>query len=118
LRLEFWSKSVEFVKSAPLIGNGTGSIPELFRRSAAGQSGVAAAGSSNPHNQTLAVAIQLGLLGVGLLWAMWAAHLWLFRAPGLAEWIGLVIVVQNIVGSLFNSHLFDFLTGLDICLRR
>src|ERR1039458_9473859 len=30
---------------------------------------------------------------------------------GLAEWIGLVIVVQNIVGSLFNSHLFDFVQG-------
>jgi len=111
LRLEFWSKSVDFVKSAPLIGNGTGSIPELFRRSAAGQSGVASAASSNPHNQTLAVAIQLGLLGVGLLWAMWAAHLWMFRGPGLAGWTGLVIVIQNVTGSLFNSHLFDFTHG-------
>ena len=27
------------------------------------------------------------------------------------QWIGLVIVVQNIVGSLFNSHLFDFGQG-------
>jgi hypothetical protein len=35
----------------------------------------------------------------------------LFRGPGLAAWIGLVVVVQNIVGSLFNSHLFDFLQG-------
>jgi hypothetical protein len=29
----------------------------------------------------------------------------------LIAWIGLVIVVQNIVGSLFNSHLFDFAQG-------
>jgi hypothetical protein len=42
---------------------------------------------------------------------MWIAHLLLFRGNGLAEWIGLVIVVQNIVGSAFNSHLFDFLQG-------
>ena len=42
---------------------------------------------------------------------MWIAHLLLFRGGGLAAWIGLVIVVQNIVGSLFNSHLFDFLQG-------
>ena len=42
---------------------------------------------------------------------MWIAHLLLFRGSGLAEWIGLVIVVQNIVGSLFNSHLFDFVQG-------
>jgi O-antigen ligase len=42
---------------------------------------------------------------------MWIAHLLLFRGNGLAEWIGLVIVTQNIVGSLFNSHLFDFVQG-------
>ena len=46
-----------------------------------------------------------------VLWAMWIAHLLLFRGSGLAEWVGLVIVVQNIVGSLFNSHLFDFAQG-------
>ena len=42
---------------------------------------------------------------------MWLAHLLLFRGSGFVEWIGLVIVVQNIVGSFFNSHLFDFLQG-------
>jgi hypothetical protein len=35
----------------------------------------------------------------------------LFRGNDLAAWIGLVIVTQNIVGSLFNSHLFDFVQG-------
>jgi len=29
----------------------------------------------------------------------------------LVEWVGLVVVVQNIVGSVFNSHLFDFAQG-------
>ena len=57
------------------------------------------------------MAIQIGLVGAGVLWAMWIAHLLLFRGNGLAEWIGLVVVVQNIVGSLFNSHLFDFAQG-------
>ena len=42
---------------------------------------------------------------------MWLAHLLLFCGRGLAEWIGLIIVVQNIVGSAFNSHLFDFVQG-------
>ncbi len=53
----------------------------------------------------------LGLLGAAVLWAMWLSHLLLFRGGGLIEWIGLVLVVQNIVGSLFNSHLFDFTEG-------
>jgi len=43
--------------------------------------------------------------------AMWIAHLWLFRGGGLTAWFGLLVVVQNIVSSLFNSHLFDFTSG-------
>ena len=38
-------------------------------------------------------------------------HLLLFRGEGLVDWIGLLVVVQNIFTSLFNSHLFDFHEG-------
>jgi O-antigen ligase len=111
-RVEFAKKSIAFIREAPIIGHGTGSMPALFTKSAIGLTGAAAAAATtNPHNQTFAVAIQLGLIGAAVLWAMWIAHLLLFRGPGLVEWIGLVIVVQNIVGSLFNSHLFDFTQG-------
>ncbi len=110
-RIEFWKKSMEFIGQAPVIGHGTGTIHALFLKSAIGQTGAAASATTNPHNQTFAVAIQLGLVGAGVLWAMWIAHLLLFRGNGMAEWIGLVVVVQNIVGSLFNSHLFDFGQG-------
>jgi len=110
-RIEFWRKSVAFVREAPIIGHGTGSIHALFIESSIGQTGAAASATTNPHNQTFAVAIQLGLVGAIVLWAMWIAHLLLFRGSGLVEWIGLVVVVQNIVGSLFNSHLFDFTQG-------
>ncbi len=110
-RIMFWTESFRFVGRAPLIGHGTGSITEMFRQAAVGQSGARAEVSSNPHNQTFAVAIQLGLLGAAVLWAMWLSHLLLFRGGGLIEWIGLVLVTQNIVGSLFNSYLFDFTEG-------
>lgn len=108
-RIEFAQKSIAFIRQAPVIGHGTGSIHDLFIK--ATPQGSAEAATTNPHNQTFAVAIQLGLVGVVVLWAMWIAHLVLFRGGGLAGWIGLVIVVQNVVGSLFNSHLFDFLQG-------
>jgi hypothetical protein len=73
---------------------------------------MAALRADNPHNQTFAVAIQLGLLGAVALWAMWLAHLMLLCRPsGLAAWVGLVVVGQNVIGSLFNSHLFDFTHG-------
>lgn len=110
-RIEFARKSIGFIAQAPILGHGTGSMTQLFRQSAQGQTGVAARVTTNPHNQTFAVAIQLGLVGVVLLWAMWIVHLLMFRGNGLAEWIGLVIVVQSIVGSVFNSHLFDFVQG-------
>jgi len=35
----------------------------------------------------------------------------LFRGDGLVAWIGLLVVVQNIFTSLFNSHIFDFTAG-------
>jgi O-antigen ligase len=110
-RIVFWKKSMDFIATAPVIGHGTGSIRDQFRQSVENQTGMAALASSNPHNQTFAVAIQLGLVGTVVLWAMWIAHLLLFRAEGLAAWAGLVIVTQNVVGSLFNSHLFDFTQG-------
>ena len=111
LRLEFWKKSIGFVAEAPVIGHGTGTIADLFRRAAVGNTGAVSVASVNPHNQTFAVGIQLGLLGVAVLLAMWAAHFYLFRASGLYAWIGTVVVVENVVSSLFNSHLFDFASG-------
>jgi len=109
-RLEFWKKSLDITMQSPLIGHGTGSIREQFRRAATGE-GASALIAANPHNQTFAAAIQLGLIGVGALWAMWIAHLLMFRGGGIAAWVGMLIVVQNMVGSLFNSHLFDFTHG-------
>ena len=112
LRLEFWKKSVQFVADAPVVGHGTGSIRGLFEQAAAGPAGGATAEViANPHNQTLNVAVQWGLLGVVVLYAMWFSHLMLFRGDGLMAWIGLMVVLQNFFTSLFNSHIFDFNEG-------
>jgi O-antigen ligase len=66
---------------------------------------------ANPHNQTFSAAIQWGIAGVAVLYALWIAHTRMFLRQGLTAKLGLVVVVQNIVGSLFNSHLFDFTEG-------
>jgi O-antigen ligase len=111
LHLEFLRKSVLFIKAAPIIGHGTGSIAKEFRNAALGQTGLESELSQNPHNQILAVAIQLGIIGAAALLAMWAAHFMLFAREGLIAWMGSVLVTENIVSSLFNSHLFDFTSG-------
>ena len=112
LRLEFWKKSLRFFSEAPVIGHVTGSLRPLFERAAADYVDPAQKGIiSNPHNQTLNIAVQWGTVGVILLYAMWLVHLLLFRGQGFVAWIGLLVVVQNMSTSLFNSHLFDFHEG-------
>jgi O-antigen ligase len=112
LRLEFWEKSLRFFAEAPVIGHGTGSTRGLFEAAATGPA-VLAQGQviGNPHNQTLSVAVQWGAVGVVILYAMWFSHFALFRGEGLAAFTGLMVVLQNMFSSLFNSHLFDFHEG-------
>jgi O-antigen ligase len=107
IRLELWKKSLGIIASAPIIGHGTGSIPDQFGRGG----GVFGELADNPHNQVFAVAIQLGLVGTAVLIAMWFGHLALFRDGGLIAWIGIVMVVQNLTSAPFNSHLFDSFHG-------
>jgi O-antigen ligase len=109
-RVGFWKMSVNVIQDAPLIGHGTGSIKEVFARAAVADP-TAPTGATNPHNQILAIAVQFGLLGAVLLIAMWAAHFRMFLYPGPMAWVGLSVVAQNVVSSLFNSHLSDFSNG-------
>jgi O-antigen ligase len=111
VRVDFWAKSLRMIENAPLLGHGTGSIVDQFNRAAVGQTGARGNPSTNPHNQTFAVGVQLGLLGIAVLWAMWISQVMLFRGTGSLAWIGLVVVTSNIVGSLFNSFIFDFTEG-------
>jgi O-antigen ligase len=112
LHMEYLKKSAAIVEAAPFIGHGTGSIAEQFRLAASGDAGSASAAATvNPHNQIFAVAIELGAVGAAVLLAMWAAHGLLYRGAGLMASIGAIIVVQNFLSSLVNSHLFDFGQG-------
>ena len=112
-RLEYWRKSARFIADAPVLGHGTGSIRGLFE-SVAGDADIDPLRGeivSNPHNQTLSVAVQWGVVGILVLYALWFAHLLMFRGEGLACWIGLLVVVQNMLSSQLNTHLFDFTSG-------
>lgn len=110
-RLQYWSSSVEWIRQAPLIGHGTGSTKRLFNEAAAGKEGAWAQQIGNPHNQVLYIAIEWGSLGCIILFGMWLCHYQFFRADGLTAWIGTIVVVQNVLSSMLNSHLFDFAEG-------
>jgi O-antigen ligase len=119
-RLEFWRRSIVIMSQAPLAGHGTGSIEHAFAATAipgqewigtSHQTGTHVARTMvtpNPHNQTFAVGIQLGLIGIAVLYAMWAAQYWNFRGPRIVDTLGLVVIIQFVIGSIFYSYLFDF----------
>jgi O-antigen ligase len=106
LRVQFWKVSLSLLREAPILGHGTGSTGATFKRS--GQNDTSITPTDNPHNQTLLMAVELGLLGVAALWAMWTVHTYIFIRHGLAASCGLFLVLQNVIGSVFNSHLVDF----------
>jgi len=110
-RLTYWTQSIGWIREAPVIGHGTGSARQLFDHAAVGKEGAWGERIGNPHNQTLYVAIQWGLVGCIILYAMWYVHLSLFNTGGFAAWIGRIVVVENVFSSLLNSHLFDFSEG-------
>lgn len=112
-RVYFWKQSGQLIASAPVLGHGTGSIATLYRNLDQSKS----FGSiPDPHNQFLHTTLQVGLLGGALLIAMWAAHLALFWGSGPVRAMGLAIVIQNILGSLFNSHISTVTQGTLYCL--
>ena len=115
-RLDFWSKAVSFIKTAPVLGHGTGSIKSLYQSLEATRPSPYGEATSDPHNQFFAIAIQVGLVGGGLLLAMWAAHFAMFVGRGFAGALGQAVVLQNVVGSLFNSHLSTITQGTLYCL--
>jgi O-antigen ligase len=111
LRLEYWSKALRFIRTAPLAGHGTGSIRSLFERDAIGKTVTDEQIVANPHNQTLYFAIEWGVIGIILLWAMWIVHFLMFIEMRWISWLGIIVVSQNIFDSLFNSHISDYVEG-------
>ena len=86
LHLEFLKKSLSFVKTAPIVGHGTGSIAEQFRNAVVSDGGSASEASVNPHNQIFAVAIQLGALGTVVLQRCGRRICCCSAAASIADW--------------------------------
>ncbi len=114
-RLDFWSKAVEFIREAPLFGHGTGSTKSLYQSLEATRPSPYGEAVPDPHNQFFAIAIQVGLLGGAMLLAMWGTHLFMFFGRNFVCAMGQAVVLQNFIGSLFNSHLSTVTQGTLYC---
>jgi O-antigen ligase len=111
MRLEFYRTSLALIARNPVFGSGTGSVAKAYAEEVAGTDMVR---TTNPHNEYLNLAIQLGATGVlamvALFYMIWrfASRLPSAREQHLAR--GLVITFA--VGCLFNSLLLDHVEGL------
>ena len=83
-RRDFWKKAIGFIKVDPLFGHGTGSTKSLYQSLESVNPSPYGEAVPDPHNQFLAIVIQVGLVGGALLLAMWIVHLSMFVENGLS----------------------------------
>lgn len=115
-RLDFWKKGVALVWAAPVLGHGTGSIKSLYAALETSAPSPYGEATPDPHNQFIGISLQLGLVGGLLLLAMWWVHFQMFRGHQLLNLFGQAIVLQNVIGSAFNSHIATVSQGMLYCL--
>lgn len=109
LRLEYLDQTWKLSKQSPWIGFGTGSFKEVYRaHSLANHTPL----TDNPHNEYLNVFLQLGLLGIGALLALFGSILKnSYYLPTLEKWLAQGLGVAMMIGCLMNSWLLDFTSG-------
>ncbi|MGH8348873.1 MAG: O-antigen ligase family protein, partial [Pseudomonas sp.] len=111
LRMEWYKNSLDIVREHPIFGAGTGGFPKAYAEKTLGSGKLVPA---HPHNEYLLIAVQLGLVGLALLFYLFyrqwrlASSLPLALEQNLAR--GLLLTI--IFGCLFNSLLVDHTEGL------
>lgn len=111
LRMSYMKAGARAVIDRPLFGHGTGSFSEVFapeaRRIWAGRPNELAV-RHQPHSEPLLLAVQFGLIGAGLYFALLGAigQAALRRRDPVADALVLLVAIYGIT-SLFNSLLWN-----------
>jgi hypothetical protein len=109
-RMEFFANTAKLIRRHPFLGTGTGSFRSEYARLVAGTDDKA---TSDPHNEYLHLATQLGIPGaaffVVLLGVQWFAAARLLPPE---RHVGRGVVLTIAVGSLFNSLILSITGGL------
>jgi O-antigen ligase len=109
-RMEFFANTAKLIRRHPFMGTGTGSFRAEYARQVAGTDDKP---TSDPHNEYLHLATQLGIPGaaffVVLLGVQWFAA---SRLQPPERHVGRGVVLTIAVGSLFNSLILSITGGL------
>lgn len=110
-RMEFWRTSWSIFLDRPWTGAGTGDFPRAYAEKVRGTNQVV---TDNPHSQYLLTAVELGVVGLAVLLALFLVQ-WHVSAslPGPAgPYLARSLVLTLATGSLFNSLLSDHTESL------
>lgn len=114
IRLEFYKNSLTLVMKQPILGTGTGSFAHEYKK-------LFMKTTTNPHNDYLMIAVQWGIIGLGLfvwlLYLLWHNSYSLSKPTRfMAQGLFITIVVGCLVNSLWldntEGHLFAYLIGI------
>ena len=117
MRLHWWAISLKAIAERPANGFGVGSWHQQFNRVQADEVIPGTEHVRNPHQEFLLWGVQTGIGGMILLLAAFAAmarDAWDFEAPERQAALSVVVVLT--VSALFNSVLFDAVTGEFFCI--
>ena len=106
LRLNFYKHSWLLWQQQPWIGSGTGSFSQRYAQQEPTHP------TTNPHNEYLMMAVQWGIIGVGLFsWLLY--QLWSFarQLPQPQQHMAQGLFVTIAIGCLVNSLFLDFTEG-------
>ncbi|MET0981792.1 MAG: O-antigen ligase family protein [Telluria sp.] len=111
LRISFMKTGMQAVAARPLLGYGTGSFSEVYAPEAQriwGASPETARVRHQPHSEPLLLAVQLGVPGVALYFALLGAigKAALARRDRMADALALLLAIYGLT-SLFNSLLWN-----------
>jgi O-antigen ligase len=110
-RVAIWSRTVDLIGEAPVLGHGTGSFTPAYQRMVQNEPpGWRARPSEDPHNQYLYFLAETGVLGLAaFLW--WLAAALRQPAPAMFRVAGVALLLSWCVTSLFSSHFKAFNEG-------
>lgn len=105
-RLEFMKKGVQLIKERPVFGFGTGSYQKEFCRVADTREWCIA-GGFHPHNQFIAIGVQMGVVGLLAYLAFLTIAAWqAMKLDNGSKILGVGLVATLVADSIFHAPLF------------
>jgi O-antigen ligase len=111
-RLSWYINDAKLIAKKPIFGYGTGSLTDVY---AAKFSGKNLPLTTNPHNQYIEIAFQLGIFGLSIYLALLFFAYKNICKDSLINIMGKSAIILIVFGSFFNSWLLDLAPGFFLC---